>query len=158
MDIFYLADHQEAVPILAAWIYDEWSFLYPEMTLRSVEDFLQERMNKDKLPLTLVAFEAAEPVGTVSLKRFDMESRQDLMYWLTSLYVAEPWRRKRIGSHLVKSAEKKAVELDIRKLFFFTIDDSLPGSFYSKLGWKKREKTKYHSCPVTIMEKDLRHP
>jgi predicted N-acetyltransferase YhbS len=155
MDIHYLADHQQVVPILAAWIYDEWSFLYPEMTRQNVEDFLQKRMNKDKLPLTLVAFEAAEPVGTVSLKMFDMETRRDLPNWLTSLYVVKPWRRRKIGSNLVEHAEKKAVALAIDKLFLFTADVDLPGLFYAKLGWKVREKTEYHSYPVTIMEKNL---
>ncbi len=152
-----MADHQEVVPILATWIYDEWSYLYPEMTLQDVVSFLRERVNKEKLPLTLVAFEAGEPVGTVSLKMFDMETRSDLSHWLTSLYVVKPWRRRKIGSRLVETAEKKAVELEIRKLFLFTTDVALPGLFYSKLGWIVKEKTIYHSCPVIIMEKDLCH-
>ncbi len=150
-----MADHREVVPILATWIYDEWSYLYPEMTLQDVVSFLRERENKDKLPLTLVAFEAGEPVGTVSLKMFDMETRSDLSHWLTSLYVAKPWRRRRIGSRLVETAEKKAAELEIHKLFLFTTNVDLPGLFYSKLGWIVKEKTIYHSCPVIIMEKDL---
>ncbi len=157
MDVRYLADHQEAVPILAAWIYDEWSYLYPEMTLHHVISFLQERSNKEKLPLALVAFEAGEPVGTVSLKMFDMETRSDLSYWLTSLYVAKQWRRKRIGSRLVAAAEKKAAELGICKLYLFTTDVALPGLFYSKLGWTVKENMMYRSYPIIIMEKDLSH-
>jgi predicted N-acetyltransferase YhbS len=155
VDIQYLGDRQEIIPVLAAWIYDEWSYLYPEMTLQDVVNFLQERINKEKLPLTLVAFDAGEPVGTVSLKTFDMETRRDLPHWLTSLFVVKPWRRRRIGSSLVKTAEKKATELDICKLFLFTTDVILPALFYSKLGWIVKEKTIYHSYPVLIMEKDL---
>jgi hypothetical protein len=41
--------------------------LYREMTPQDVIIFLRTRANKEKLDLTLVAFEAAEPVGTVSL-------------------------------------------------------------------------------------------
>lgn len=141
--------------LLAKWIYDEWSYLYPEMTLQDVVSFLRQRVNKEKIPLTLVAFDAGEPVGTVSLKMFDMETRSDLSHWLTSLYVAKPWRRRRIGSRLVETAEQKAVELEIGKLFLFTTDVALPGSFYPKLGWIVKEKTMYHSYPVIIMEKDL---
>ncbi len=155
VDIQYLADHQDVVPILSTWIHDEWSYLYPGMTLQDVVSLLRERVNKDKLPLTLVAFEAGEPVGTVSLKMFDMESRSDLSHWLTSLYVVKPWRRRRIGSSLVEAAEKKAAELGIRKLFLFTTDVTLPGPFYSKLGWMVKEKTIYHSYPVIIMEKGV---
>ncbi len=155
VDIDYLADHLEAVSILAAWIYDEWSYLYPEMTLRDVVTFLRERVNKEKLPLTLVALDSGEPIGTVSLRTFDMETRSELSHWLTSLYVAKPWRRKGVGSSLVKAAEKKATELGICRLFLFTTDLTLPGLFYSKLGWMTKEKTTYHGCPVTIMERDL---
>ena len=155
MDIQYLGDHQEVIPVLAAWIYSEWSYLYPEMTLQDVVSLLRERINKEKLPLTLVAFEAGEPVGTVSLTTFDMEARRDLPHWLTSLYVVKPGRRRGIGSSLVKTAEKKAAELNICKLFLFTTDVILLAQFYSELGWIVKEKTIYHSYPVIIMEKDL---
>lgn len=150
-----MGDHQELIPVLAAWIYDEWSYLYPEMTLQYAVSLLRERINKEKLPLTLVAFEAGKPVGTVSLTSFDMETRKDVPHWLTSLYVAKQWRRRMIGSSLAKTAEKKAAELKICKLFLFTTDINLPELFYSKLGWIVKEKTIYHSHPVIIMEKDL---
>ena len=155
MDIQYLADCQDVVPILADWIFDEWSYLYPQMTQQDVVDFLRARGNKEKLPLTLVAFEEGQVVGTVSLKMFDMETRRDLSYWLTSLYVVKPWRRRRIGSSLVDTAEIKAAGLNIGKMYLFTTDVGLPGLFYTKLGWMIKEKTVYHSCPVIIMEKDL---
>jgi len=157
MDIRYLADCGEVVSILAGWIHDEWSYLYPEMTLQDIVNFLQERMNKEKLPFTLVAFEAGKPVGTVSLRTFDMETRRDLTHWITSLYVIKPWRRRGIGTRLIETAEKKAAKLAIGKLYLFTTDAALPGAFYSKLGWNVKEKTVYRSIPVIIMEKDLHH-
>ncbi len=150
-----MGDRQEVIPVLAAWIYDEWSYLYPKMTLQDVASSLRERINKEKLPLTLVAFEAGEPVGTVSLRTFDMETRRDLPHWLVSLYVVKPRRRRKIGSSLIKAAEKKAADLGICKLYLFTTDVVLPSLFYSKLGWVVKEKTIYHSHPVIIMEKNL---
>jgi len=155
VDIEFLGDHIEVIPVLAAWIYDEWSYLYPKMTLQDVVSLLRERVNKEKLPLTLVAFDEGEPVGTVSLRTFDMETREDLPHWLTGLYVVKPWRRRTIGSSLVQTAEKKAIELEICKLFLFTTDVILPELFYSKLGWTVHEKKIYHSYPVIIMEKNL---
>jgi predicted N-acetyltransferase YhbS len=155
VDIHYLEDHQEAVPVLAAWIYGEWSYLYPEMTLPRVVSLLRERINKKKLPLTLVAIQAGEPVGTVSLRTFDMDTRRDLSHWLTNLYVVKQWRRRNIGSRLVMTAEQKARELDICSLYLYTTDFILSDLFYSKLGWIEKEKTIYHSHPVIIMEKNL---
>ena len=156
MDIQYLGDHQETIPILAAWIYDEWSYLYPGTTLQDFIGLFLERINKKSLPLTLVALEAGEPIGTASLKAFDMETRSDLTPWLTSLHVAGPWRRRGIGSSLVKAIEQKAAELEIRKLFLFSTDAALAVPFYSRLGWTVKEEAIYHSHPVIIMEKDLR--
>jgi len=152
-----LADCRDVVSILAAWIYDEWSYLYPETARQDIENFLQERMNREKLPLTLVAFEEGEPVGTVSMRTFDMETRRDLPHWITSLYVVTQWRRRGIGTRLIEAAEKKAAELEIGKLYLFTTDVALPGAFYAKLGWHVKEKTVYRSVPVIILEKDL-HP
>jgi predicted N-acetyltransferase YhbS len=156
MDIQYLGDHQETIPVLADWIYNEWSYLYPGATLQDFEGLLRERVNKKSLPLTLVALEAGEPIGTASLKAFDMETRSDLTPWLTSLHVAKPWRRRGLGSNLVKAIEQKAVELEIHKLFLFATDADLVALFYSRLGWIVKEKTIYHSYPVIILEKDLR--
>jgi predicted N-acetyltransferase YhbS len=156
MDIHSLGDHREVIPILAAWIYNEWSYLYPGTTLRDFEDLFRARINKNSLPLTLVAIEAGEPIGTASLKAFDMEKRRDLTPWLTSLHVAEPWRRRGIGSSLVKAIEQKAEELGIGKLFLFSTVAAHVDPFYSRLGWRVKERTLYHSYPVIIMEKDLR--
>ena len=154
-NIHYLGDHQEAIPVLAAWIYHEWSYLYPEATLREFNDLFRERVNKNRLPLTLVALEAGKPVGTVSLKTFDMETRNDLATWLTSLYVSEPWRNKGIGSSLISAIEQKAVELGISRLFLFTAEATLAAQFYARLGWKVKERTVYHAHPVVILEKNL---
>ncbi len=155
MEIHYLGDHPEVIPVLASWIYDEWSYLYPGMALQNVVDFLMERTHQDRLPLAFVAFEAGEPVGTVSLKEFDMETRNDLTTWVTSLYVAKAWRRRRIGSRLLQAVEQKAAELNICKLYLFVTDMALATLFYSQFGWSVKEETIYHSCPVIIMEREM---
>jgi predicted N-acetyltransferase YhbS len=154
MDIHYLGDRREVIPVVASWIYEEWSFLFPGKTVRYVESLLRKRVHKNKLPMTLVAFESGRPVGTVSLKTFDLETRKDLKPWAASLYVAEPWRKKGVGSALIKAAEQKAVELKISKLFLFTIDELVP--FYLKLGWKVKEETEHNSYTIIIMEKELK--
>lgn len=153
MKIEYLGDHPDLIPLLAGWIYDEWSFLYPGKTSKYIESLLRRRLNKERLPLTLVAFEAGKPVGTVSLKASDMDTKKSLSPWIASLYVETPWRKKGIGSKLVKALEKKAGELNFRKLYLFT-SDAL-AAFYVHLGWKIKERTFYHSYSVTIMEKNI---
>ncbi len=156
MDIEYLADHPEVIRTVAGWIFNEWSFLYPGNNQKVVETFLRERLHKRKLPLTLVAFYNRKAVGTVSLKDFEIETRRDLTPWVTSLYVAPRWRRKGIGTDLMRAIEEKAARLGIRKLYLVTADSDLASRFYSRLGWKTRERTEHRSFPVILMEKRIR--
>jgi predicted N-acetyltransferase YhbS len=151
MKIEYLADHQDVIPILSDWFYREWSYLYPERTEEDFGKFISERVNKDKIPITLVAFEDDELVGTVCLKTHDMDNKPDLSPWLAGLYVKESWRKKGVGSTLVKAIEQKAVELGINHLFLYTPESA---NFYSNLGWSVIKKENYHKVPVTIMEKN----
>lgn len=152
MDIAYLADHKEVIPILARWFYQEWTYLHPDRTLQDVERLIGERTNTTKIPLSLVAFEGGELLGMVCLKVHDMDTRLDLTPWLAGLYVTAPWRRKGIGTALVSAIEKKSQELQIEKLYLYTPESE---GFYSRLGWHVNERVKYHGYPVTIMEKKI---
>lgn len=152
MKIEYLADHKEVIPTLAQWSFEEWAYLHPGRTIEDVERLIAERANKTKIPIALVAFENKELLGTICIKMHDMETRLDLTPWLAGLYVAKPWRRRGVGSALVKAIEIKALEFAIEKLYLYTPESE---NFYSRLGWRVKEKIGYHSYPVTIMEKEI---
>lgn len=151
--IEYLADCREVIPVVAGWIYSEWSFLYPEKSIDYIEKIIRRRAHKNRVPFSLVAFKGAVPAGTVSLKKFDMDTRRNYSPWVTSLYIVRQWRKTGIGTALMKTLEEKAREMKFRTLFLFTIDDLVP--FYLKRGWQVKEKVKYRSYPVAIMEKNL---
>ncbi len=148
----YLADHKEVIPKLAEWFHQEWSYLYPKRTIGEVRTAIEERTNKDCIPVALVAFEETELVGTVCLKTHDMDNRLDLSPWLAGLYVAASWRGKGMGTALVKAIEQKAKALGIRKLYLYTPSAV---SFYTRMSWRVLEATEYHGAGVTIMEKEM---
>ena len=152
MKISYLADHPDVIPILSDWFYREWAYLHPDRTEQDVFRLLSERTNKNSIPVALVAFEGDELIGTVCLKIHDMDTKLELAPWLAGLYVKEAWRRKGVGSDLVKAIEKKALKLGVNHLFLYTPESE---QLYSKLGWKVMERESYHEVPVTIMEKQL---
>lgn len=56
---------------------------------RRLDARLRERMNDDKLPLTLVAFEFDNFIGTALLFVSDMEDRPELTPWLAAVFVKE---------------------------------------------------------------------
>ena len=152
MNISYLADHTEVIPVLAQWFYKEWSYLHPGKTLADVEQLIGERINTNKIPLALVAFKNQELIGTVCLTVHDMDTHLDLSPWLAGLYVSASMRRNGIGSTLVSAIEKKACELGIERLYLHTPESE---TFYSKLGWQVNERVIYHGYPVTVMQKKI---
>jgi GNAT superfamily N-acetyltransferase len=152
MNITYLADHQEAIPMLAEWFYREWSYLYPNKTVDDVRNAIGERVNRDTIPVALVAFEEKTLVGTVCLKTHDMDTRLELSPWLAGLYVGEPWRGKGLGTALVKAIEEKAEVLGVQKLYLYTPSAE---SFYLRMAWRIKEGVEYHGARVMIMEKEM---
>lgn len=152
MKIAYLANHQNVIPTLSDWFFREWAYLHPDRTEDDVTKLISERTNKDRIPLALVAFEGDELVGTVCLKINDMDTKPELTPWLAGLYVKESWRRKGVGSTLVKAIEEKALDLGVNHLFLYT-----PASehFYARLGWCVMGRENYHNIPVTVMEKTI---
>ena len=152
MEISLLADHQEVIPTLAGWFHREWSYLVPGRSEQDVACSIAERASRHKIPMALVAFEEHELIGTVCLKVNDMESRPELTPWLAGLYVKESWRKRGVGSALVRAIERQAVDLGVERLFLYTPESE---RFYAALGWRVLERTTVHDVPVTIMEKRL---
>lgn len=152
MKISYLADHQDVIPILSKWFYREWSYLHPERTEDDFCRLISERINKDKIPMALVAFDQDDLLGTVCLKVNDMDTKPELTPWLAGLYVKESWRRKGVGSTLVDAIERKAFDIGVNHLFLYTPESE---HFYSQLGWVVTEREDYHNVPVTVMEKEI---
>jgi predicted N-acetyltransferase YhbS len=155
MEIAYLADHPELIPVIAGWFQDQWGYMSPGSSVSDVEDSLRHHLHRDELPLALVALCGAEVTGSASLRPFDMKTRKDLSPWLSSVYVPLAQRGKGIGSKLVQAAEAEARRLDIITLHLYTPDKE---SFYARLGWSKIETTEYRQELVVIMRKRLDAP
>ena len=152
MKIACLADHQEVIPILAGWFHREWSYLYPQRTRQDVARSISERIKRTTIPLALLAFEGDELLGTVCLKTRDMDNRPELTPWLAGLYVKDVWRRRGVGSALVRAIETCAREIGVERLYLYTPEAE---RFYTGLGWCIKERTSYHHVPVSIMQKPL---
>ncbi|HEV3149291.1 MAG TPA: GNAT family N-acetyltransferase, partial [Chthoniobacterales bacterium] len=99
----YLADRHEFLKQLAQLSWNEWQDVY-EKRDQTLDDCLKnyrERMNTDRLPLTLVALHDGLLVGMVSLKFHDMDTRPDLDPWLGGLLVLPEWRNRGVGTMLM---------------------------------------------------------
>src|SRR5262249_58156128 len=96
---------------------------------QTLEDSLRnyrERMNTDRLPLTLVAVQSGvavnrhELVGMVSLKFHDMDTRPDLDPWLGGLLVLPEWRNRGVGTMLMHRATEEAPALKLPPILLLT--------------------------------------
>ena len=111
-------DFPQYLPIVAFWNYREWH--EEDTNLDDIIKRYQKRMQRGKIPTTLVAICDGMPTGTVSIKINDLPQRLDLSPWLASLYVLPDYRGRGIGRELVRAGEDAAREAGTKKLYLFT--------------------------------------
>lgn len=143
-----LADHPELAATIARWQYQEWSHQDPDGTLDKWIQHVQKSMNRDQIPLTLVAFQSHEPVGALVLVENHMPTRGDLTPWLARVFVGHRHRSRGVASALVQEAMQRAKDLGVKTLYLYTRHAE---GLYEKLGWKVLEETHYQGRRVTIM-------
>jgi GNAT superfamily N-acetyltransferase len=146
-----LADLLAAIPTLAEWFCAEWQ-AFDGRSCAEIAAQLQDNLNRDSLPITFVAVEAAEVIGTVSLDLADLPPYDHLSPWLASLYVVPPRRRAGVGRLLVNHAAEFVRQRGLSPLYLWT-----PGStrMYADCGWEAMESATYAGRPITIMRRAL---
>jgi GNAT superfamily N-acetyltransferase len=165
--IDYLANCPELISEVARLSWKEWQEIYQrrEQTLEHCLKNYRERMNTDRLPLTLVAVRARhgqsltelaancrELVGMVSLKFHDMDTRPDLDPWLGGLLVLPEWRNCGVGTMLMHRATEEARRLNVPRLYLWTHSAE---RLYQKLAWQVVERTNYFGKEAVVMQIDL---
>jgi len=148
MTIEYLADHPETIDTLVQWLHREWGNVRGGETLEQRRKRFAGSLNRDRIPLTVVALEAGELLGSASLIAHDMETRMELTPWLASVFVAEQYRRRGVGAELVRRIMAEASKLKVPLLHLYTVHSE---RLYASLGWTVAERTEYLEKPVVIM-------
>src|ERR1044072_4234087 len=148
MRIENLADHPEALPILAQWQHAEGGHLRPNDTVEKRMVRLRGFATGEQIPLTVVALDGDEVLGSASLIQHDMETRMELTPWLAGVYVGEQYRRHGIGAELVRRIMAEAARLKVPLLYLYTVHSE---NFYGALGWTLMERTSYRDQDIVIM-------
>jgi N-acetylglutamate synthase-like GNAT family acetyltransferase len=152
MTIAYLADYPQYLSTVAGWIFDEWGWEMPKSTLERIQAEFSLHLNRDRIPLTMLALIERQPVGTASIFLHDMDTRMDLSPWLAAVYVLPQFRGQGIGSQLVRTIEGVATRLQLERLYLFTPDRE---DFYARLDWSVLETAEYRQHSNVIMTKSL---
>ena len=154
MEIAFLKQHTDSIPVIAGWYYREWGAIYDAsgMYFEDVKRTIVERANTDRIPLAIVALDGGRVVGTGCLKLHDTDTRSELTLWIVGIYVEQNQRRKGLGSTIVSTLEGIAKNFGTQRLYLYTPHSA---EFYARLGWGEYERTTYKGQSVTIMEKIL---
>lgn len=153
MEFVYLADHPEAIPIVAKWYYEQWGRQHEVPSLEKSEEILTDYLNRDKIPLLILAKKEEKILGTVQLKFYEMDIYPQKEHWLGGVFVPKQYRGNKIAEKLVLQAMKIAKNHEVKTLFLQT--EKLNGGLYKRLGWNLVEKSIYRDKPVLVMRKDL---
>lgn len=136
--IHHLFSRPEQLDAVAHLIYNEFWTDKPGYSPAYFARLLSDASSTEHLPLSLVALAGDELVGTVNLVENDDEKRTHLRPWLAALIVRPEFRRRGIGSVLVRSLLDEA-----KRLGFSTVHFGTDGpSFYARLGATVHERVK----------------
>jgi predicted N-acetyltransferase YhbS len=153
MQLDYLADHPEFVPVLAAWHHAEWDRYYDAWAIEQVAAELRSHTGRCQVPTTVVAFEDGRPLGSASLVADDdLEGWEHLSPWLASVFVVPDRRGQGIGRRLVERVVVEATRLGFPAVYLWT-----PGqrAYYERLDWECVETVRRPLAEVTVMRRAL---
>ena len=149
-----LCERPDWVRTLADWHYAEWGTLYgTAWSWQAAYDELSAHAARNRWPMTWVAEQAGELVGSVSLVESDAPSLDHLgSPWLASLYVTPAARGQGVAKRLVQSLCIDATEQQISRLLLFTPSHR---EYYAALGWTWRCRDLVNQHEVDVMTKVL---
>ena len=153
MKILFLADNESAIPTVAQWYFNEWGYLDECSSLEKVTAYVQQYLNKDKIPLMMMAVTGDQIMGVVQLKYREMAIYPDKEHWLGGVYVGVEYRGNKVAEQIIIQLIKVAQSLGVQTLYLQTED--LSGGLYHRLGWTPVEQVNNKGVDVLVMEKHL---
>ena len=117
LEIKFLADYPQAIPILKDLFESEWEPYYGNNGPGDAESDLASSSNRTLLPIALIALKEGLVCGTAALKSQSVTVYPDLSPWLAALVVAPKFRKSGIGSKLIAEIESLAKTLGYVEIY-----------------------------------------
>lgn len=142
-EVLPLYQRPELVEPVAQLIYEEfWREVEDGYSVADLVAHLRGATDPDRIPLSLIAVEDGQLLGTINLIENDDAKRAHLRPWLAAMVVSESRRGEGIGSALVRTLLAEAQRLGLPRLYFGTDG---PG-FYARLGAQLHEQVREDFC------------
>lgn len=154
LEFMFLADRVDAIPTISKWYFDEWGHLSESDSIESTRDRMQDYMNRDEIPLILLATHDDQVVGAAQLKYREMADMfPNSEHWLGGVCVATGHRGLGYGSQIVEQIVKIAPRYGVQTLHLQT--EALDGGLYARLGWTPYAQVNNRGVDVLVMERHL---
>ena len=154
LEFVFLADREDAIPIVTDWYHEEWGHLRRGDTVSHTRDRVEEYLNRDRIPFILLATQEDNIVATAQLKFREMaEMFPDKEHWLGGVFVPAGHRDQGHGARIVEQIVKMAPAYGVRTLNLQT--EALDGGMYARLGWTPCAQVRYRGLDVLVMERHV---
>jgi GNAT superfamily N-acetyltransferase len=140
-----LAEQAGALAVLSSGYETEWPDWYREAGQARRD--LEARMNRDRLPLALVALDGTAPVGTLAISDQDTYGDPEFRPTVIGLWVAPAWRRRGIASQLLRAACGEARTLGFSTLHAAT---SSAGPLFAGRNWEFLGEADWSNEPLRL--------
>jgi len=147
-----LKANTQALPVLAAWYFNEWG-REAGITLEAEQEKLAAALQGGIFPHVLLAMNGSQVVGAAQIKEYEMPEFQSFKHWLGGVFVRAQDRGHGIGQALVTAAQHTAQNMGIETLYLQT--ENLDGGLYGKSGWEALFVVPKHGTKVLVMKKSL---
>ena len=146
--IDHLLRHAHLTEEVARLIHAEfWADRPGGMTEADLVAHLGRATDPSRIPLSLIALDGADLVGTVNLIDNDDAKRAHLHPWLAAMVVKAAYRGQGIGTRLVLALLGEATRLGYPRVYFGTDG---PG-FYARLGAELHEQVTPAFCIMRFL-------
>ncbi|MEM7172482.1 MAG: GNAT family N-acetyltransferase [Pseudomonadota bacterium] len=154
MKFALLTDVPHLVPVIARWYFDEWGHGIADNSFEKTCVRLNGKLNRDVLPIHVIALHDGQPLGVAQLKPQEMHDLfPERTPWLGGVYVPSSARNRGVASALARQAALKARSLQINQLYLQTL--RLDGGLYAPAGWQPLEQVTYQGLDILVMKKTL---
>jgi GNAT superfamily N-acetyltransferase len=130
-----LADCPEDIDQLACGFEREWPEWYGVGRAADARKDLTARMNRDVLPLALVAREEGQPLGTLTISPSGIYAHPGLAPTIVGFWVTQERRNNGIGARLLAAARDEARKMNLPSLYASTASAA---SLFLRCGWHER--------------------
>lgn len=134
LTISLLADHPNAIPLLAAAFRAEWPDYYAGGTLDDIAHDFTLQVQRDTIPIRLVAHFDGALAGTIVLRSSPLQTSPDHRPVIGGLFVYPQFRGQGAGSALVLAGMETAQNLGIPTIY---TESATAAGIFLRLGWNR---------------------